>query len=64
MRQCTHARRGIVTNQPGTYDRTRPHASTTVCDRPECIAAAISWVAGKTNETAIHIRDADRRAAR
>lgn len=53
MRQCTHrSRAGIVSNQNlDEYDRSRPLASRTVCARPECIAAAISWAAGETNET-------------
>jgi hypothetical protein len=58
MRQCAHARRGIVTNQPSGYDRARPHAARVVCDREPCIAAAKSWVASKTNETAVYVPDA------
>lgn len=52
-----HARAGIVTNQPGAYDRDRPHASTIVCEREECQAKAIRWVAGTTNETAVYVPD-------
>jgi hypothetical protein len=52
-----HTRTGIVTNQPGAYDKSRPHASTVVCDRPECQARAIRWVAGMTNETAVYVPD-------
>jgi hypothetical protein len=63
-RACNHARKGIVTNQPDGNDPDRPHAARTVCDRPECIAHAIKWVAGHTNETAVHITDAERRARR
>jgi hypothetical protein len=62
-RACTHARKGIVTNQPDGYDASRPHASRTVCDRPSCIAHAIQSVAGRTNETAVYVSDAERRAA-
>lgn len=53
-RQCTHVRRGIVSNQDLSqgFDRTRPLASRAVCLREECIAAAIKWSAGETNETA------------
>lgn len=61
MSPCRHARKGIVTNQPGDYDPARPHASIQVCDRPECIRRAVSWVAGQTNETATYISDAVRR---
>lgn len=52
-----HKRAGIVTNQPGTYDRDRPHASTVVCDLEECRAKAIRYVAGVTNETAVYVAD-------
>jgi hypothetical protein len=61
MRQCRHNRRGIVTNQPDGYDASRPHAARSVCDRTECIEAAKSWVAARTNETAVHVRDSQRR---
>ena len=57
MRQCTHVRKGIVTNQPGEYDSTRALAARSVCARQPCIDAAISWVAGDTNETAVHVVD-------
>jgi hypothetical protein len=54
-----HRRSGIVTNQPGAgpYDHGRPHASTIVCDRPECRKRAIQWVAAATNETAVYVPD-------
>lgn len=57
-RQCTHKRKGIVSNQDlAGFDRSRPLASRAVCDRPECIAAAISWSAGQTNEPARYYPD-------
>lgn len=55
-----HARRGLVTNQPGGYDAGRPHASTIVCDRPECQASARHWVQGVTGETAVYVPDRGR----
>lgn len=58
--KCRHKRRGIVTNQPSGYDLNRAHASTTVCGRDECVADAIRWVAGTTNETAVYVSDASR----
>ena len=53
-RQCTHrTRAGIVSNQDlAVFDRSRPLASRAVCAREECIAAAIKWSAGETNEPA------------
>lgn len=57
MRQCRHKREGIVTNQPEEYDARRAHASRQCCSRPSCVDAAISWVAGRTNETAYWIPD-------
>lgn len=57
---CSHKRKGIVTNQPGEYDRARPHASVSVCDRDVCIAKAIRYVAAQTNETAHMCYDAAR----
>lgn len=59
MRQCTHARKGIVTNQPDSLDLKRSHAARTVCDREPCITAAKRWVAAKTNETAYYVPDDD-----
>lgn len=60
MTPCRHKRTGIVTNQPGTYDRNRAHAAVIVCDRDECITKAKKWAAGETNETAYYVPDADR----
>ncbi len=57
--KCRHARRGYVTNQPGTYDKDRPHALTSVCDRDACIQDAIEWVKAFTREAAVHVIDAD-----
>jgi hypothetical protein len=55
-----HPRRGRVTNQPDGYDASRPHASTVVCDRAECIDKAKRWVAAETNQTAHHLPDSAR----
>ena len=52
-----HARTGIMTNQPGTYDRDRPHASTVVCERDACQQRARHWVQGTTGEPATYVRD-------
>lgn len=60
MALCHHARRGIVTNQPGAYDPSRPHAAASVCDRPACIREAKRYVAAETNETAVHVPDVRR----
>ena len=57
---CKHARKGVVTNQPDEYDQERPHASTAVCDREECIEDAKAWVWAITREAATHLRDSDR----
>jgi len=54
-----HARTGIMTNQPGGYDRDRPHAATTVCHRTECQDKARFWVQGVTGETATYVPDDD-----
>lgn len=56
-----HARKGIVTNQPDGYDKSRPHASTQVCDRDACIKKATFWVQGVTGESAVLVLDADRK---
>jgi hypothetical protein len=60
---CPHDHReraGIVTNQPGRYTNTRPHASVAVCGRPECRARGMAWVEQVTKEPAVYVRDADR----
>lgn len=59
-----HARKGIMTNQPGTYDKDRPHASTVVCDRDECQERARFWVSGTTNEPAVYVPDPHRAPSR
>jgi hypothetical protein len=64
MRQCTHARKGIVSNQLTGYDKNRPLASRAVCDRPACIEAARQWAAGFTNEPAFYLSDVDRSAGK
>ena len=60
VKQCTHTRKGIVTNQPDGFIGSLAHASRICCDRPECIRAAKSYVAGITNTTAYFVPDADR----
>jgi len=57
MHNEKHRRTGVVTNQPGGWDRDRPHASTIVCEREECQRSAKRWVAGETNETAVYVPD-------
>ena len=57
---CNHKRSGIISNQTGAYDRTRPHAAANVCDRPACIAAVAQWVYGKTGEPVFYRADADK----
>ncbi len=50
-----HAAVGYMVNrsQADGYDRDKPHASTWVCDRPECRQRAQQWVAATTNEEAV-----------
>jgi len=49
--RCKHRRNGvIVTNQPGAYDNTRPHASTWVCSDLGCVLDAMCWVQRFTKE--------------
>lgn len=45
---------GFVTNQDPNqaYDKTRPIASRTVCEREVCLRNAKRWVAAETNERA------------
>lgn len=60
---CPHDHReraGIVTNQPGKYDRTRAHAAVSVCGRPECRARGMAWVQHVTKEQPVYISDAHR----
>lgn len=56
-----HARKGLMTNMSQAadgYRRDLPHASTIVCEREECQAAARFWVQGVTGEGAVYIPDA------
>ena len=56
--QCNHPTAGTVTSQQhGMSDE--PHASTRVCDLPECIAEAFAWVTRMTHgqKEAHHVRD-------
>lgn len=51
---CRHARRGTVAAGDVATDQ---HASTTVCDRPECIEDALAWAQQITGLPATHRRD-------
>ncbi len=62
MKQCIHARKGIVTTHPNGYVADGGHAARDCCDRPDCITAAVSWCAGKANRSAYYVADADRAA--
>ena len=57
MTECTHTRTGTVTSHThGMSDE--PHASTRVCDLPECIAEAVEWVTRMSHgKPAHHLRD-------
>lgn len=59
MSACRHARKGIVTNQTGPIDLTKPHAASQVCDRPACIVETGRWVSGRTGMVAYYRADAD-----
>jgi hypothetical protein len=50
-----HAPTGRITNQPDGFDRDRPHASTSVCDREECQQKARFWVQGTTGEAGVYV---------
>lgn len=52
--KCRHKRKGIV--KAGEWEGT--HASTAVCDRPDCIADAIEWAHAQTHLPAEFIPDA------
>lgn len=59
-RTKAHNRKGIVSNQDlGNWDHSRPLASVSTCDQPECIRKAQKYVAGETNETAVYQSDAE-----
>lgn len=55
---CTHERRGIVTSL-GPVGRIEDggHAQAPVCDLPECINAAMAWVARMSGKEAHHVLD-------
>jgi hypothetical protein len=55
-----HERTGIVTNQPGALDLTRPHCAVAVCGQPSCIRKAEAHVAKLTGEPTFHITDSER----
>jgi hypothetical protein len=53
---CTHSpKTGKVTSQEGHGDGAT--ATTRVCDLPECIAEAITWVERYTRKHAFHVPD-------
>lgn len=54
--KCTHKRKGIV--KAGDYAGV--HASTYVCDRPECIEDAKQWAWATCHLEAVFIPDAER----
>lgn len=55
--KCNHKRKGrVFAGEPG-------EASTTVCDRPECIADAIEWAEAQTRKPAQHVPDSPSRGA-
>jgi hypothetical protein len=58
----SHSRIGLVTNQNPSepYNAKRAHASVATCNRDECIAKGIKYVAGTTNETATYYDDEER----
>lgn len=56
--KSSHARTGIISNQDlSNWDKSRPLASVATCDRDECLAKGIKYVAGQTNETATYYPD-------
>jgi hypothetical protein len=63
MKDCTHARRGIVTSHPNGLPGHDggPHAARSCCDRPECIDAGVRWVASMTNMPGHFVSDRTRR---
>lgn len=54
-----HNRTGLVSNQSryDEWDKTRSGISVAVCANEKCIAKAIKYVAGSTNETATYEPD-------
>ena len=55
---ANHNRTGLVSNQDrNNFDTKHTLSSVSVCDRPECIAKAIKYVAGQANETATYQPD-------
>lgn len=56
--KVSHKRAGIVSNQDRrSFDTKRTLSSVGVCAAPACIAKAIRYVAGQTNETATYQPD-------
>ena len=57
--QCNHPTAGTVTSQQhGMSDE--PHASTRVCDLPECIEEAMAWVTRMSHgKPAYHLPDSE-----
>ncbi|MEV1295741.1 hypothetical protein [Pseudonocardia sp. NPDC049635] len=64
-RKKNHKFIGIVSNQLGTepFDSSRPHASTSVCGRAECIDDAREWVQAHTREDGVFTTFEQNRAA-
>jgi len=58
---CTHPRTGIVTSHPEPGSFSMPsHATTYVCDLPECIEEAKAWVTRMTyGKPAFHVLDGE-----
>lgn len=56
---CAHARTGVVTSHPGSYEG-GSHASTNVCDRTECLEEATKWVERYTRKPAVHVLDEEK----
>ena len=54
---CNHTRAGVVTSHSLPVPEGVSHATTPVCDRPECIAEALAWVARMTRQVAVHVPD-------
>lgn len=53
-----HSRSGTVSNQDrDDFVQTRPLRMVSTCSRKDCIAKAVSYVAGKTNESASYQED-------
>lgn len=54
--KCNHKRKGIVSAGSGDG----AHASTSVCNRPDCIADAKQWAHAVTRLPAVHVVDQEK----